>query len=290
MNYRHAFHAGNFADVLKHAVLALILKHLGQKPKPYRVIDTHAGLGYYRLDSEEAQRSGEWRHGIGRLIGADVAAIPPDIGLLLDPYLDVVRSLNPEGHLTAYPGSPALALALMRPDDRLIANELHPEDATALRRAIATDFRAKVLSIDGWQALKALLPPKERRGVVLIDPPFEVAGEFSRLSSGLSQAVARFATGTYLLWFPVKNERAVIAFRTALDELGLDKILWCELRTEAVATAEHLVGTGLIVLNPPFKLEQQLATLLPFLAAHLASGEGASWRLDRVGRPPRHSP
>ncbi len=285
MNYRHAFHAGSFADVVKHAVFALVLEYLGQKPKPYRVIDTHAGIGTYRLDSDEAVRSGEWRAGIQRLFGPDAAPLPAEVAGLLRPYLDAVRSLNAPGELTVYPGSPALALALMRPQDRLVASELHPEDAESLRRAMSHDLRAKVLALDGWQALRALLPPKERRGVVLVDPPFELAGEYGRLSQGLAQAVQRFATGTVLLWFPIKDERAIGAFETALGRLSLDKLLWLELRTEAIASAERLAGTGLVVLNPPFQLEAQLRLLLPFLAERLATGEGAGWQLRRIGLP-----
>ncbi len=282
MNYRHAFHAGSFADVVKHAVLALVLDYLGRKPKPYRVIDTHAGIGSYRLDSDEALRSGEWRSGIARLLGDDAPPLPADIAELLRPYLDAVRACNALGELTVYPGSPSLALALMRPGDRLVASELHPDDVAHLARVMAHDLRAKVLAIDGWQALRSLLPPKERRGVVLVDPPFELAGEYGRLADGLRQAVHRFATGTVLLWFPVKDERAVAAFAERLGRLGLDKLLWIELRTQAIATAERLAGTGLVVLNPPFGLEAQLRLLLPFLADRLATGEGGSWQVRSI--------
>jgi 23S rRNA (adenine2030-N6)-methyltransferase len=279
MNYRHAFHAGNFADVLKHAVLALALKLLTSKPKPLRVIDTHAGIGSYRLDAEEARRTGEWLAGIGRLLGPSAAPLPADIAALLAPYLDAVRAANAPGRLEVYPGSPALTLALLRPTDRLIANELHPEDVASLRRCLRGDPRAKVLALDGWQALRALLPPKERRGLILIDPPFEEAGELERMVDGLAEGVRRFATGTYLLWLPVKEPQQAASFRAALQRLGLARLHWVELHTEATATSERLAATALVILNPPFGLEEQLRLLLPFLAGRLATGAGSGWKL-----------
>ena len=282
MNYRHAYHAGNFADVLKHVVLALALKALGGKPKPLRVIDTHAGAGTYRLDGDEAQRTGEWQGGIGRLLGPSASPLPSEMAALLMPYLDAVRAANPIGRLETYPGSPALALALLRPGDRLIANELHPDDATSLRRSLRGDPRAKVMSRDGWQALRALLPPKERRGLVLVDPPFEAAGELDRLVDGLSEGVRRFATGTYLLWLPLKEPRQVARFRGALAGLRLERLLWLELRTESIDATDRLVSAALVVLNPPFGLEAQLSRLLPFLAERLATGSGAGWKLGPV--------
>src|SRR3990170_5575144 len=163
MNYRHAYHAGNFADVLKHAVLALVIEHLKRKPAPFRVIDTHAGVGLYDLSGAEAATTGEWRDGIGRLFGA---ALAKPVAELLAPYFSVVRQENPSGRLERYPGSPLIARRLLRRGDRLIANELHPEDGDSLRRLFAGDPQTKVLALDGWVALKALLPPKERRGVV----------------------------------------------------------------------------------------------------------------------------
>jgi 23S rRNA (adenine2030-N6)-methyltransferase len=282
MNYRHAFHAGNFADVLKHAILALALKLLTGKPKPLRVIDTHAGTGSYRLDAEQARRTGEWHTGIGRLLGPSAAPLPAEMAALLAPYLDAVRCANPPGRLDVYPGSPALALALLRPTDRLIASELHPEDAASLRQCLRGDPRAKVLALDGWQALRALLPPKERRGLILIDPPFEEPGELERLADGLAEGVRRFATGTYLLWLPVKEPRQVASFRAALERLGLKRLHWVELHTETIATADRLAATALVILNPPFGLEAQLAELLPFLAERLATGPGSGWQFRPI--------
>lgn len=279
MNYRHAYHAGNFADVLKHAVLALVIEHMKRKPAPFRVIDTHAGSGIYSLDDEAAQKTGEWREGIGRLWGAEAAAVPMTIAALLAPYLAEIGRLNPDGRLVRYPGSPLLALELMRAADQLVANELHPEDGRSLKAALAHDRRAKVLGIDAWYALKSLLPPKERRGVVLVDPPFEEAGELERLGKGLSEALERFATGTYVLWFPVKEAATLARLTKGLPSAADGKLLLCELRVRALEGAMKLSGTGLAVFNPPYTLAGQLEVLLPFLAERLAQGPGASGRV-----------
>src|SRR5262249_38454754 len=185
MNYRHAFHAGNFADVIKHAVLARVLVHLREKPQPFRVIDTHAGAGLYNLTGPEAGRSGEWRAGIGRL---DSASLAPAVRDLLAPYLHAVAKINDDGPLQHYPGSPLLALSLMRSQDRLIACELEPQAAAALANNLRADKRAKAIAIDGFVAVNAYVPPKERRGLVLIDPPYEERDEFARLAQSLADA------------------------------------------------------------------------------------------------------
>jgi 23S rRNA (adenine2030-N6)-methyltransferase len=282
MNYRHAFHAGNFADVLKHIVLSLCLDRMTRKPKPLRVIDTHAGVGRYRLGSGEAERTGEWRGGIGRLMASGSDPLPPTIAAILAPYLDSVRAFNPSGDLAIYPGSPLISLALMRPGDRMAACELHPEDAAALRRELRHDGRAKVLEMDGWQALRATLPPNERRGLILIDPPFEEAGELDRLVKAVGDGTKRFATGTYLLWLPIKDVRQSASFANAIGRMEGVQAIWIELRTQRIETAERLAGSALVVINPPFGLEQNLQTILPWLSERLATGEGAAWRLDTV--------
>lgn len=276
MNYRHAYHAGNFADVVKHAVLALVLEHMKRKETPFRVVDTHAGTGLYDLAGEEAQKTGEWQHGIGRILAA---APPGEIAAILAPYLDAVRAENDGGPLVRYPGSPRVARRLMRPCDRLVVNEAHPEDAARLAALFANDRAVKVMTLDGWTALKALLPPKERRGVVLVDPPFEEPGEFKRLIDGLAAAHRRFATGTVILWYPIKDERLVRAFQRDAAALAIPKLLSAELLIRAPSSAGELAGSGLLILNPPFTLEAQLAVLLPYLAATLARGKGAGHRL-----------
>lgn len=287
MNYRHAYHAGNFADVLKHAVLSLVLVHLKKKEAPFRVIDTHAGIGMYDLAGEEAGKTGEWRGGIGRLLGPDTdsgaAPLPAAAAELLKPYLSAVGALNPDGATRRYPGSPCLALALMRASDRLVANELHPEDAATLRRTLARDRRAKVLELDGWLALKAQLPPKERRGVVLVDPPFESAGELDRIATGLDNARRRFSGGVYLLWYPIKDPRPVARFHQALAKVAPPAALAIELLIRAPVDVDRLNGCGLVVLNPPFTLEEDLGVLLPVLAERLSDGAGATSRVVHLG-------
>jgi 23S rRNA (adenine2030-N6)-methyltransferase len=282
MNYRHAYHAGNFADVLKHAVLALVIEHLKLKPAPFRVIDTHAGTGVYDLGSEAARKTGEWREGIGRILDAG-AQLSPEAAAVLAPYLGVVRALNGDGALTRYPGSPLLARHLMREDDRLVVNELHPEDRAALAKLFARDRAVKVLGLDGFTALKSLLPPKERRGVVLVDPAYEVAGELARLVVGLQEVARRFATGTILLWYPIKDEKPIAAFRSQITALGLAKALAVELLVRAPVDPARLNGAGLIVVNAPFTLTAKLSTLLPDLARLLAQGPGAAFRLEALG-------
>src|SRR5262245_21714096 len=276
MNYRHAFHAGNFADVLKHVVFVRILVHLRQKPPPFRVIDTHAGGGRYDLAGEEAQRSGEWREGIGRLVDAPVAA---PTRALLAPYLDAIAACNDAGPLTSYPGSPELARAFLRAQDRLIACELEPNAAAALARNLAGDRRSKAVTIDGWTALNAYVPPRERRGLVLVDPAFEDAGDFARLSQALAAAHRKWASGTYLAWYPIKERTAPDALARRLRNRGIPKILRAEL---SVATRQpnRLAACGLIVINPPWTLAGELAILLPELAVTLSGASGGAHRLD----------
>lgn len=283
MNYRHVYHAGNFADVLKHAVLTLVIEHLKLKPAPFRVADTHAGTGSYDLSSLEAQKTGEWLDGIGRLIDAP---LPPDVANILAPYLAAVRRENAgfEGALLRYPGSPQIARSLMRPGDRLAVNELHPDDHARLATLFAGDPQTKVLAIDGWDAVRALLPPKERRGITLIDPPFEQPGEFSRLVQSLRDAHKRFATGTVILWYPIKDERAAAAFQSELQQLDIGRLLSVVLMVRASEHLGGLPGTGLVISNPPFTLEAKLEVLLPFLKTALAQGAGGRASIEWLRR------
>src|SRR5947209_5547309 len=205
MNYRHAFHAGGFADVIKHIVLVRILTHLQDKPAAFRVIDSHAGAGRYDLDSDEARRGGEWRTGIARIMQARFSeTVLP----LVKPYLDIVRAFNPPRELKSYPGSPLIARAMLRPQDRLVACEVEPKARKLLINALRRDTQARVVDLDGWIALPAFVPPKERRGLVVIDPSFEQKDEFERLADGFAQGFAKWPTGGYLLWYPVKSRRA----------------------------------------------------------------------------------
>ena len=273
MNYRHAFHAGNFADVLKHAVLTRILLYLGNKEAPFRVIDTHAGAGQYDLSGSEPGRTNEWKDGIGRLL-----AHPPEgeTGELLAPYLSVVRS-DP-GH---YPGSPLIALRLSRPQDRLVFCELHPEEYAALKVAVGHERRASIVETDGWTALRAGLPPPERRGLVVIDPPFEDGGDFRRFEDGLQEGTRRWPSGIYLFWYPIKNAHEAESFAKRIARLGIPKILRAELTVGGLAMGK-LASCGLLLVNPPWTLERELETIMPVLARLLGNNGSARYRLDRL--------
>ncbi len=285
MNYRHAFHAGSFADVHKHAVLCRILHYLRGKPAAFRIIDSHAGLGLYDLAGAEAARSGEWHDGIERLLAA---ALPAPVDALLAPYLEVIGALNERGRLTTYPGSPALARAALRPQDRLIACELEPHAAAALARNLAGDARIKTLQLDGWTAVSAYVPPKERRGLVLVDPPFEDERDFGQLARTLGAAHRKWATGIYLLWYPIKGRSAPDALAKALRRLAIPRVMRAELTVAPLSDPSRLNGSGLILVNPPWTLEKELAVLLPALAALLGRAGKGGFRLDWLaGEAPR---
>ncbi|MBB4228321.1 23S rRNA (adenine(2030)-N(6))-methyltransferase RlmJ [Rhizobium mongolense] len=275
MNYRHIYHAGNFADVLKHAVLARLIRYLQKKDGAFRVLDTHAGVGLYDLSSEEAQKTGEWQDGIGRIMEADLA---PQVAGLVEPYLSAVRELNPDGGVRYYPGSPKLSRMLFRPQDRLSAMELHPEDYIRLHRLFEGDHHARITELDGWLALGAHLPPKEKRGIVLVDPPFEEDGEYERLVDGLARAYRRFPGGTYCLWYPLKKGAPIKELHEALQVTQIPKMLCAELSVRSDRGVTGLTGSGLIIVNPPFTLKDELHALLPALKDHLAQDRFASQR------------
>lgn len=279
MNYRHAFHAGNFADVMKHAILARLIEYLKHKPAAFRMIDTHAGIGRYSMTGDEAKRSPEWKDGIGQLLKAE---LKPNVKALLAPYLDVVRGENPNGTLARYPGSPLLARKLFRTQDRLSALELHPADYRKLRDLFEGDVQVRVTSLDGWLALNAYVPPKEKRGLVLVDPPFEEPGEWERLVDGLAKAHKKWATGLYALWYPLKSPREVQDFVAMLRRTGIPKMLRAELTIRPPASGT-LYGSGMILINPPFTLEAELKAILPALAKVLG-GEQGGWRMEWIAR------
>jgi 23S rRNA (adenine2030-N6)-methyltransferase len=277
LNYRHAFHAGSFADVFKHAVLCRILHYLREKPAAFRVIDTHAGAGLYDLAGAEAKRGGEWHDGIERLMAAK---LPAPVAELLSPYLEVIGALNEPGRLKIYPGSPAIARAWLRPQDRLIVCELEPKAALALAGSLRGDSRIKTIEIDGWTALSAYVPPPERRGVVLVDPPFEEEADFHRLSHDMSAAHRKWATGIYALWYPIKGRREVDELAKRLRRLGIPKILRAELIVSSVSDPSRFNGCGLILVNPPWTLEAELSTLLPALAGVFGRDGKGGFALD----------
>jgi 23S rRNA (adenine2030-N6)-methyltransferase len=282
MNYRHAFHAGGFADVINHIVLVRILLYLQDKPAAFRVIDTHAGAGLYELTSDEAQRGGEWLTGIARLMQARFSEAT---ATLVKPYLDVIRAFNPERDLKAYPGSPLIVRALLRPQDRLTACEIEPKARKRLVDGLRRDTQARVVDLDGWVALPAFVPPKERRGLVLIDPSYEQKDEFERLAEGFTQAFVKWPTGSYLLWYPVKSRRAADKLvQHVAEAVGAGsspgKCLRLEFSVAPQAAGAALASAGLLIVNPPWTLLGELKTILPELQKPLGQGGAGRFRLE----------
>src|SRR5438445_11726016 len=264
MNYRHAFHAGGFAHVIKHVVLVRMLTCLQEKPAAFRVLDTHAGAGRYDLTSDEARRGGEFLTGIARVMQARFSenTLP-----LVAPYLDIVRSFNPPGELKAYPGSPLIARALLRPQDRLTACEIEPNARKDLIDALRRDAQARVVDLDGWTALPAFVPPNERRGLVLIDPPFEAKDEFERMAEGFAEAFAKWPTGVYLMWYPAKSRRTSDGLAQRVAEIagttqGGGKCLRLEFSVAPQRAGATLASTGLLVVNPPWTLPDELRAIV----------------------------
>ena len=282
MNYRHAFHAGGFADVIKHIVLVRMLVYLQEKPAALRVIDSHAGAGRYDLTSDEARRGGEWLTGVARIMQARFSerTLP-----LLKPYLDIVTAFNPERELKTYPGSPLIARALLRPQDRMTACEVEPKARKQLIDALRRDTQARVVDLDGWTALPAFVPPKERRGLVLIDPPYEQKDEFERLAAGFGEAFAKWPTGSYLLWYPAKSRRATDELaRQVAQASGQAKppgrCLRVEFSVAPQTASAGLTSAGLLVVNPPWTLAAELKTILPELEKPLGQGGASRFRLE----------
>ncbi|SJZ85667.1 23S rRNA (adenine(2030)-N(6))-methyltransferase RlmJ [Consotaella salsifontis] len=267
MNYRHAFHAGNFADVVKHALLTRLVLYLQRKDRAFRVYDTHAGRGLYDLSGDEALRTGEHLAGIDRLIGSLVASEP-----LLADYLRVIEEVRQEHGARAYPGSPLLVRRLLRRQDRLSAYELHPQDGQALAALFAGDVQAKAIALDGWLALGAHLPPKEKRGLVLIDPPYEESGEIERMVGALEKAHRRWPGGVFALWYPIKRASERQRLHDLLKASGIPDILAAEFFREPFSDDERLVGSGLAVVNPPFTFGAEAETIMAALRQVLGEG------------------
>ena len=282
MNYRHAFHAGGFADVIKHIVLVRVLTYLHDKPAAFRVIDSHAGAGIYDLTGEEARRGGEWLTGIARIMQARFSETTAP---LIKPYLDIVRAFNPRRDLEAYPGSPLIARALLRPQDRLVACEVEPKARKRLIDALRRDTQARVVDLDGWVALPAFVPPKERRGLVVIDPPYEQKDEFERIAAGFTEAFTKWPTGSYLLWYPVKSRRASDNLaRHVAEVVGTGappgKCLRLEFSVAPQAAGAALNSAGLLIVNPPWTLAGELKAILPELEKPLGQGGAGRFRLE----------
>jgi 23S rRNA (adenine2030-N6)-methyltransferase len=282
MNYRHAFHAGNHGDVLKHVALTRLLVHLNKKDKPYRVIDAYAGSGIYALDGVEAGKTGEWEGGIGKL----AAPFSSEPEALLVPYRAILAGLNPNGTPRLYPGSPEIAVRMMRFGDRLVANELHPEEADRLEAHFAHDRRVQVTRLDAESCVKGGLPPRERRGLVLIDPPYEQKDEAAKAARILAEGVKRFAAGVFLLWYPIKAKGDDDTCVEAARALGVGATLKAELRIKEPFKEGGLAGSGLVIVNAPWKFDEELDLLLPALAGRLGIGKWGAGSVDWIV-PPR---
>lgn len=274
MNYRHAYHAGNHADVLKHLVLSRLLALLAKKDAPYAYLDSHAGIGLYDLRGDQASRTGEWLEGIQRVWQAD------DVPALFDDYLGVIRALNPDGQLRYYPGSPEVARELSREQDRLQLNEKHPEDGQLLKANMKYDRRVAVHLGEGWHVPRALLPTAQKRAVLLIDPPFEQADEMQRCAQAMKESIARMRQAVVAIWYPIKDQRQLKRFYQDLQGTGAPKLLRVELLVHAADNADvGLNGSGLAIANPPWGLEDELRSVLPWLGQNLGQTQGG-WKLD----------
>jgi 23S rRNA (adenine2030-N6)-methyltransferase len=274
--YRHAFHAGNHADVLKHTVLTLLLRYMNGKDKPYRVIDTHAGAGGYSLEGRYAKKKGEFEQGIGRLWARD------DLPEAVADYVERVREFNPQGTLEQYPGSPAFAKMLLRPKDQLRLFELHPTDYRILASYLGTTRGAEVAHADGFAGLKSQLPPSTRRALTLIDPSYEGNGDYGRVVATLREGLQRFAEGVYMVWYPQVQKIEAAQLPRRLEALAPHGWLHARLTVQQPDSMGFgLAGSGVFVINPPYTLHDQLATVLPYLVEVLAQYDGANYLLEQ---------
>jgi len=259
LSYRHSFHAGNHADVLKHTVQSLIIEALKEKEKPFLYLDTHAGAGRYQLSGEHAERTGEYLEGIARIWQQE------DLPETLLPYIDAVKALNKNGKLRFYPGSPLIARHLLREDDKLQMTELHSSDFPMLRNEFLKDNRARTEKADGYQQLKSKLPPHSRRGLILIDPPYELKTDYQDVVKGIQEGHKRFGTGVFALWYPVVLRQQIKRMCKDLEATGIRNILQIELAVRPDSDQRGMTASGMIVINPPWKLEKQMRDLLPWL-------------------------
>lgn len=269
MNYRHIYHAGNFCDVFKHVLLISLVKYLLRKDKPFCYLDTHAGIGRYDLQHKNAQKTQEFKEGIFKLLQSNTTQLPK----LISEYLHMVKMGNNEQdgeNLRYYPGSPALVRKLLRPNDRMVLTELHPDDVLLLRQIFLHDKQVAVHHLDGYQALKAFLPPKESRGLVLIDPPFEKTDEFSQITKQLQLAITRWRTGIYAAWYPIKDIKEVNRFYGSLKNSGIREILCCEIHLPSLDSNTTLNACGMVVIHPPWQWKEEIKLVLPVLCDSLS--------------------
>ena len=259
LSYRHSYHAGNHADVLKHIVLTLSINALKEKEKPFLYLDTHSGAGRYLLKSEHSEKTGEYLSGINLLWQQ------PNIPELLNTYLSVIKRYNPFSELKYYPGSPLIAKQLLRQQDKLNLTELHPTDYPLLRQEFSKDKRAKVLREDGFAQLKSKLPHEFRRGIILIDPSYEIKNDYQIIPKALFEAYKRFATGVYLIWYPVVSRTQTQKMIDSIIKLGIRRISQFELAIKPDNNQKGMTASGMLVINPPWKLHEQMQTILPWL-------------------------
>lgn len=276
LSYRHSFHAGNYADVLKHIVQLLILEALQQKEKGFLYLDTHAGAGLYSLQSFEAEKTAEFTEGISYLWERD------DLPEIVRHYLQQVKQVNPKDKLNFYPGSPLLAANLLRPQDRAILTELHPSDYPLLRKNMQKFSNIQVKRENGFQQLKSALPPKERRGFVLIDPPYELKEDYQLVVEAIVEGYKRFATGTYAIWYPVVLRQQIKKMIHSFEATQIRKILQIELGIRPDSTQRGMTASGMIVINPPWKLESQMREILPYLSEVLAPAGTGHWSVNWI--------
>lgn len=274
LSYRHSFHAGNFADVLKHTVQSLIIESLKQKPKPFVYHDTHSAAGRYDLRDEKSQKTGEYKEGIARLWHRN------DIPELMHPYIDTVEALNPNGDLKYYPGSPMVAKGLIGHANRLELTELHPTDIKLLRQEFAGDRKVRIEQVDGYKGLNGKMPPAQRRALVLIDPPYELKTEHDDAIRGIKDAHKKFATGIYALWYPMVSRAQVNRFCQKFADQDIRNILRIEMCVKQDTNEFGMTGSGMIIVNPPWKLEQQMKELLPWLTKQLKQDDTAHFTIE----------
>jgi len=268
LSYRHSYHAGNFADVLKHIVQVAIIEYLKKKDKPFTVHDTHAGAGRYAIASEHMQKTSEYQDGIAKLFGKRTG-----VGVI-DQYVSLVEKLNPVGRLTDYPGSPQISARLLREQDVLQCTELHTTDFALLKREFADDKRVQVLKEDAWQGLKALLPPQHRRGLVLIDPSYEMEADYNGVLPAVQMAMEKFATATYAIWYPVLDRNRTESFIRRFVKAGIPNLLRVECCVRPDASGRGMTGTGMLIINPPYTLAQHMAQAMPLLKDALCDTNG----------------
>ncbi|MFZ7135754.1 23S rRNA (adenine(2030)-N(6))-methyltransferase RlmJ [Avibacterium avium] len=277
LSYRHSFHAGNFADVLKHIVQMLIIESLQQKDKGFYYLDTHAGVGHYRLFGNEAEKTGEYKEGIGRLW--EQTEMPEEVAR----YVALIKKLNYGGKsLRYYAGSPLIAAHLLRPQDRALLTELHPADFPLLRNNFKEFDNVTTKRDNGFQQIKATLPPKERRGLILIDPPYELKEDYDLVVKAIEEGVKRFATGIYAIWYPVVLRQQAKRIVKGLENTGIRKILQIEMAVRPDSDQRGMTASGMIVVNPPWQLEAQMKKILPYLTKTLVPEGTGSWKVEWI--------